>query len=111
MNLRQSLRNLFSNEAPPNHPQAADLRVDAAGMYLDDDNTRLLLESETRPIALDRPDFYLLALNESADTPLGRSIQRTIPFVGWVEQQLLDDMRRDFWAGWAISTSPWADTI
>lgn len=68
--------------------------VDAAGMYLDHDNTRLLLESETRPIALDRPDFYLLALNESADTPLGRSILRTIPFVAWVEQQLLDDMRR-----------------
>lgn len=67
--------------------------VDTANMHPDDDN-KLSLELEDRTVPLNRPDFYLLSLNESADAPLGRSILRTIPFVAWIEQQLLDDMRR-----------------
>ncbi len=67
--------------------------IDAARLHLNEDN-KLLIETDSRAVVLDRPDFYLLALNESADAPLGRSVLRTIPFVSWVEQQLLDDMRR-----------------
>lgn len=67
--------------------------VDVAGMYLDD-NHKLTLEVNDRAVPLNRPDFYLIGLNESADAPLGRSVLRAIPFVAWIEQQLLDDMRR-----------------
>ena len=54
----------------------------------------LLLEMDQHTISLDRPDFYFIPLDGSITHPLGRSILQAIPFVTYVEQQLVDDMRR-----------------
>lgn len=54
----------------------------------------LLLDVDGRVIDLDRPDFYLLPFNTGVVEPLGRSILQAVPFVAYVEQQLVDDMRR-----------------
>jgi hypothetical protein len=40
------------------------------------------------------PDLYFYALNADLSNPYGRSILRAVPFIAYVEQQLLDDMRR-----------------
>lgn len=40
------------------------------------------------------PDLYYYALNNSFSNPGGRSVLSSIPFVAYVEQQLIDDMRR-----------------
>lgn len=55
---------------------------------------RLLLERGDRSFKLDRPDFYYLPFNACLSQPFGRSILQAIPFVSYVEQQLVDDMRR-----------------
>lgn len=49
---------------------------------------------ETTLIDLDRPDFYSLGLSDSLSHPLGRSILHAIPFVAYIEQQLVNDMQR-----------------
>ena len=54
----------------------------------------LVLEHDGGSLALARPDFYHLALNAGVDSPLGRSVLQTVPFVSYIEQQLVDDMRR-----------------
>lgn len=43
---------------------------------------------------LDRPDFYHLPMGGGVDNPFGRSLLAGIPFVAYIEQQLVDDMRR-----------------
>jgi len=40
------------------------------------------------------PDLYFYALNGDFALPLGKSILKSVPFVSYVEQQLVDDMRR-----------------
>jgi hypothetical protein len=45
-------------------------------------------------LTLDRPDFYYLPFAASAAEPFGHSLLRPIPFVSYIEQQLVDDMRR-----------------
>ena len=40
------------------------------------------------------PDVFFYALNADLANPLGRSILHAVPFVSYVEQQLVDDMRR-----------------
>jgi hypothetical protein len=40
------------------------------------------------------PDLFYYALNASLTNPYGRSILGAVPFVAYIEQQLLDDMRR-----------------
>jgi hypothetical protein len=40
------------------------------------------------------PDLFYYALNADLSNPYGRSILRAVPFVSYVEQQLVDDMRR-----------------
>ena len=54
----------------------------------------LALELDEKRIDLDRPDFYYLPHASSATDPMGRSILQSVPFVTYVEQQLVDDMRR-----------------
>ncbi len=66
-----------------------DLRFDEAKK-----TPGLVLERDDGTVSLDRPDFCHLRLNEGPATPLGRSVLQTIPFVSYVEQQLVDDMRR-----------------
>jgi len=40
------------------------------------------------------PDLYFYALNADLSNPFGQSILKAVPFVSYVEQQLVDDMRR-----------------
>ncbi len=72
------------------------LPIDPADMRseTEDGQSRLLLEADNRTVSLDRPDFYFIPLDSSPSHPLGRSILQAVPFVSYVEQQLVDDMRR-----------------
>lgn len=72
------------------------LPVDPADLRADQNsgNRRLVLELDDHTIALDRPDFYYIPFNGGINQPFGRSILQAIPFVSYVEQQLVDDMRR-----------------
>lgn len=60
----------------------------------DDDACRLEMELEDGTLPLDRDDFYYIPMHSDMSRPLGRSILQTIPFVTYIEQQLVDDMRR-----------------
>ena len=60
----------------------------------DDEKPHLQLDIDGRKMDLDRPDFYYLPFNNSASDPFGKSILQSVPFVSYVEQQLVDDMRR-----------------
>ncbi len=55
---------------------------------------KLFYEHGERSVHLDHPDFYFIPLSGSYDEPLGRSILKAVPFVSYIEQQLVDDMRR-----------------
>jgi hypothetical protein len=70
--------------------------VDPINIVQDDtaSRTRLILDLEQGRIDLNRPDFYYLPFNNGVSEPLGRSILQPIPFVSYIEQQLVDDMRR-----------------
>jgi hypothetical protein len=70
--------------------------VDAESLELDVNSNppQLRLLTEHTPVKLDRPDFYWLPFDPGADSPLGRSILQAVPFVAFIEQQLVDDMRR-----------------
>ena len=58
------------------------------------DSTAPVLEFEDGSLNLTRPDFHYVALNAGISCPLGRSVLKAIPFVSYIEQQLIDDMRR-----------------
>ncbi|MCK4462328.1 MAG: hypothetical protein KAW46_11025, partial [candidate division Zixibacteria bacterium] len=45
-------------------------------------------------IDLSRPDFRHLSLSAGVESPLGQSVLQAVPFVSYIEQQLIDDMRR-----------------
>ena len=70
--------------------------VDPVNLRADQDSgeRKLVLELENRTIVLDRPDFYYVPFNGGIAQPFGRSILQAVPFVSYVEQQLVDDMRR-----------------
>ncbi|MBD3402785.1 hypothetical protein GF420_07805 [candidate division GN15 bacterium] len=70
--------------------------VDPANLRVDTERHpgKLRLELETKSYPLDRPDFYLITLADSATRPLGHSILKSIPFVSYIEQQLVSDMQR-----------------
>lgn len=55
---------------------------------------RLVYDDETVAIPLDRSDFYYIPLSNSITDPMGKSILQSVPFVSYIEQQLIDDMRR-----------------
>lgn len=55
---------------------------------------QLYLDTGDAKIPLDRPDFYYIPANGSVSNPLGRSILQAVPFVSYIEQQLVNDMRR-----------------
>jgi hypothetical protein len=54
----------------------------------------LMLETDNGDVKLDGSDFCYFGLNADTNSGLGRSILSAIPFVTYIEQQLLDDMRR-----------------
>lgn len=70
--------------------------VDSIDIAVDESRgrPRLVLESDDKQIDLSRPDFRHLAFNAGVSRPLGQSILHAIPFVSYIEQQLIDDMRR-----------------
>ena len=70
--------------------------LDAVNLEVNNDEgpPRLYLEGENRRIALNRPDFYCIPLSGGMSHPLGQSILQAVPFVSYIEQQLVDDMRR-----------------
>lgn len=55
---------------------------------------RVYLETDQGKLKLNRPDFYLVPFNGSGSHPFGRSILQAVPFVAYIEQQLVEDMRR-----------------
>ncbi|MFH1686751.1 MAG: hypothetical protein ABIE70_04430 [bacterium] len=69
--------------------EAADIRIEEHP-----EGRRRILAGGSYEINLDRPDFFSLTLNGGRSNPLGRSILQSIPFVAYIEQQLVDDMRR-----------------
>jgi hypothetical protein len=69
--------------------EPADIETDE-----ETDRLKLVLDYGSGRIDLQRPDFYYLAHNDSVSTPMGRSMLQPIPFVAYIEQQLVDDMRR-----------------
>ncbi|HOP06034.1 MAG TPA: hypothetical protein PLF13_01950 [candidate division Zixibacteria bacterium] len=70
--------------------------VDPVDLACDTDGVvpKLKLENGDRTVSLDRADYYQIILGDGLTTPLGRSILASIPFVTYIEQQLVDDMRR-----------------
>jgi hypothetical protein len=54
----------------------------------------LFLETAASEIDLHRPEFFYLPYNADVDRPFGRSLLQAVPFVAYIEQQLIDDMRR-----------------
>ncbi|MFZ5979217.1 MAG: hypothetical protein ACOYVF_01160 [Candidatus Zixiibacteriota bacterium] len=70
--------------------------INAADICYENDGTgpAMFLEFDTRKMNLDRPDFYYLSLSNSIDEPLGRSILKTVPFISYIEQQLVNDMQK-----------------
>ncbi|RLF29211.1 MAG: hypothetical protein DRN14_02705 [Thermoplasmata archaeon] len=72
------------------------LPLETTRVMMDNDSgkLRLIYEYDGRMYNLDRPDFYHLNLSNSSDDPLGRSILKAVPMVSYIEQQLVDDMRR-----------------
>jgi hypothetical protein len=59
-----------------------------------DSGFRLGYETDEKTIDLDRADFYYIALTNSPSEPFGRSILQAVPFVSYIEQQLVSDMQR-----------------
>ena len=59
-----------------------------------DEKNRFYINHNDSKIFLDKNDFYALPYNADKKNILGRSILQTIPFVSYIEQQLVDDMRR-----------------
>lgn len=57
-------------------------------------NNRKILELDNQELNLETDDFYLLRYNADYSNPLGKSIFQPIPFIAYIEQQLIDDMRR-----------------
>jgi hypothetical protein len=54
----------------------------------------LVLKTETGDIRIEGDDFYYFGLNIDIQKGLGNSILSAVPFVAYIEQQLVDDMRR-----------------
>ncbi len=67
--------------------------VHAADIQKDEQN-RFFIQVNEKNICLDRNDFYAIPFNADKKNVLGKSILHTIPFVSYIEQQLVDDMRR-----------------
>ncbi len=71
--------------------------VDAAVLSLQEPASktpRLVAEIGDRLLDMTASDCFVLPLNPNGAHPLGRSVFQAIPFVAFIEQQLVDDMRR-----------------
>ncbi len=72
------------------------LPIDSAKVRFADDSGKsgIYFDDGRSTLSLDRPDVYLIPFAPSADSPFGRSLLQAVPFVAYIEQQLIDDMRR-----------------
>jgi hypothetical protein len=71
--------------------------VDTASLTLTEDASgkeHIALETDHGSLKIDGEDFYYLGLNADVRCGLGRSILSAIPFVAYIEQQLIEDMRK-----------------
>jgi hypothetical protein len=55
---------------------------------------RLLYDNGEVTLPLDRADFKYVALTNTISEPFGRSILHPIPFIAYIEQQLIRDLQR-----------------
>ncbi len=53
-----------------------------------------VVQKDGRDIRVDGDDFYYFGLNTDVNNGIGRSILSAVPFIAYIEQQLIDDMRR-----------------
>lgn len=59
-----------------------------------DGGVRVVESTEDGERSFSGQDLFFYALNADLSNPYGRSILKAVPFVSYVEQQLVDDMRR-----------------
>lgn len=55
---------------------------------------KVMVEKDAEEHHFSGDDLYYYALNSDLSHPHGKSILRAVPFIAYVEQQLVDDMRR-----------------
>lgn len=67
--------------------------IDVKNIVLEPDGS-FYLEIGNHRLDLSRSDFYYIPFNTDFNHPLGRSMLKPIPFVSYIEQQLVEDMRR-----------------
>ncbi|KAA3634856.1 MAG: hypothetical protein DWP97_06070 [Calditrichaeota bacterium] len=67
--------------------------VNASDIYKSDSG-KFYIEFDNKRLNLDRNDFYLIPHNADSSYPIGKSILQSVSFVSYIEQQLIDDMRR-----------------
>jgi len=58
------------------------------------DGDYFVIQQDGHDIRVDGDDFYYFGLNANVNSGIGRSILSAIPFIAYIEQQLIDDMRR-----------------
>jgi hypothetical protein len=72
------------------------LSIDTADFSARGEGASFALRYERGDVSIDlnRTDFYFIPYGASVTEPFGRSILHAVPFVSYIEQQLVDDMRR-----------------
>ncbi|MEK7775720.1 MAG: hypothetical protein AAB305_07535 [Candidatus Zixiibacteriota bacterium] len=72
------------------------LSIDTADFAARGEGASFALRYERDDVSMDlnRTDFYFIPYGASVTEPFGRSILHSVPFVSYIEQQLVDDMRR-----------------
>jgi hypothetical protein len=72
------------------------LSIDTADFAARGEGATFSLRYERDDVSMDlnRTDFYFIPYGTSVTEPFGRSILHAVPFVSYIEQQLVDDMRR-----------------
>lgn len=70
------------------------LPVDVAHIAVSEKSGKLLYHDGDRELRLDHDDFYYLGLSAEGGAGLGKSIMSAVPFVAYIEQQLVEDMHR-----------------
>jgi hypothetical protein len=70
--------------------------IDSARLRFESEDGRpgLYLEHNNILHSLDRPDVFMIPFGATSDCPFGNSLLQAVPFVAYIEQQLIDDMRR-----------------
>ncbi|MCP4705162.1 MAG: hypothetical protein GY865_11170 [candidate division Zixibacteria bacterium] len=58
------------------------------------DKEKLVFQTEDGEKRIDSNDFYYLALDADINKGLGKSIMASVPFVAFVQQQLINDMQK-----------------